>query len=197
LLAPGFLLGMKAARPLQRWRLTIAVRRPQMKATQLLKSQHREAAKIFSELEKGRTAKAAERVQSLVTKLGAHMVIEQELFYPTVKTIKPALVLESFEEHAGAQAMMERLLLTEPEDESFKARLTTLKEMIQHHVEEEESDLFPAVERKVKPQELSALGERMKARFDELVSADDLRQTLDRAEQEQPMPVHFEGVPLQ
>ena len=95
-----------------------------MKATQLLKSQHREAAKIFSELEKGRAANAAERVQSLVTKLGAHMVIEQELFYPTVKSIKPALVLESFEEHAGAQAMMERLLQTEPEDESFKARLT-------------------------------------------------------------------------
>ena len=110
-----------------------------MKATQLLKSQHREAARIFAELEKGRAANAAERVQSLVTKLGAHMVIEQELFYPTVKSIKPALVLESFEEHAGAQVMMERLLLTEPEDESFKARLTTLKEMIQHHVEEEEA----------------------------------------------------------
>ena len=79
-----------------------------MKATQLLKSQHRAAAKIFGELEKGRAASAQARVQELVTSLGAHMVIEQELFYPAVKGIKPDLVLESFEEHAGAQTMMER-----------------------------------------------------------------------------------------
>ncbi len=168
-----------------------------MKATQLLKRQHREAAKIFRELEKGSAGDATRRVQSLVSKLGAHMVIEQELFYPTVKTFKPALVLESFESHAGAQAMMERLLLTDPEDESFKARLRTLKEMIQRHVEEEESALFPSVEKRMRPQELTALAERMKSRFDELLSADDLRQTLDRAEQEQPMPVHFAGAPIQ
>ena len=49
----------------------------------------------------------------------------------------------------------------------------------------------------MEPEELSALGERMKARFDELVSADDLRQTLDRAEQENPMPLHFDSVPMQ
>jgi hemerythrin superfamily protein len=160
-----------------------------MKATQLLKSQHREVAKIFGELEKGRGANAMDRVQKLVTSLGAHMVIEQELFYPAVKSIKPDLVLESFEEHAGAQAMIERLLRTKPDDESFKARVTTLKELIEHHVEEEESDLFPAVEKKMDPADLNGLGAQMKARFDELVSDSGMRETLDRAEQEQPMPL--------
>jgi hemerythrin superfamily protein len=162
-----------------------------MKATQLLKTQHRAVAKIFAELEKGRASNAAGRVRELVTNLGAHMVIEQELFYPVVKAIKPDLVLESFEEHAAAQFGIERLLRTKSDDESFIARVTTLKEMIEHHVEEEEKDLFPKVEKKIKLAELQALGERMKARFDQLVSGEDLRETLDMAEEEQPMPAQF------
>jgi hemerythrin superfamily protein len=164
-----------------------------MKATQLLESQHRAAAKIFGELEKGKGGSAPPRVHELVSSLSAHMVIEQELFYPAVKDIKPDLVLESFEEHAAAQVMMERLLLTKPEDESFPARVTTLKEMIQHHVKEEEESLFPKVEKKMEATELEALGKRMKARFDELVAADNIRGSLDMAEEEQPMPVEFEA----
>ena len=50
----------------------------------LLKSQHRAAAKIFGELEKGRAANAEARVRKLVASLSAHMVIEQELFYPAI-----------------------------------------------------------------------------------------------------------------
>lgn len=165
-----------------------------MKATQLLKSQHRAAAKIFGELEKGRATNAQARVQELVASLSAHMVIEQELFYPAVKEIKPDLVLESFEEHAATQFGMERLLRTKPENESFAARVTTLREMIRHHVEEEESDLFPKVEKQMKAAELQTLGELMKARFDQLVGTNDLRRTLDTAEEEQPMPVEFDGV---
>jgi len=161
-----------------------------MKATQLLRSQHREAEKVFGKLEKGRATSAPQRVRKLCTSLSAHMVIEQELFYPAVKAIRPELVLESFEEHAGAQTMMERLLRTDSDDESFRARVTTLKEMIQHHVEEEEQDLFPAVEKKMKVDELNALGSRMKARFDELVD-NELRETLDKAEELQPMPVEL------
>lgn len=158
-----------------------------MKATQLLRSQHRDAKKILVALENGKVATKS-TVEELVTALGAHMVIEQEMFYPAVKAIKPDLVLESFEEHAGAQTMMERLLATDPGDESFTARVTTLKEMIQHHVEEEEEDLFPAVEKKMAAGELSALGEQMGRRFDE-VKAEGFRPVLNKAEAEQPMPV--------
>ena len=164
-----------------------------MKATKLLKSQHRDAEKIFGELEKGRAANAPERVQKLVEALSAHMVIEQEIFYPAVKALKPDLVLEGFEEHAAAQTGMERLLLTDAADESFAARVTTLKEMISHHVEEEEETLFPAVEREMEASELNELGDQMKARFDELIGTEELREVLDRAEEIQPMPVEFVG----
>jgi hemerythrin superfamily protein len=158
-----------------------------MKATQLLRSQHRDAKKLLVALEKGESASQA-TVEKLVKALGAHMVIEQEIFYPAVKSLKPDLVLEAFEEHAGAQTMMERLLKTEPGDESFTARVTTLKEMIQHHVDEEEEDLFPKVEKQMETAELDALGEQMKSRFDE-VEAKGFRPALDMAEEEQPMPV--------
>ncbi len=162
-----------------------------MKATQLLKQQHKAAKKVFLALEKGRAPAAPDRVKELVASLGAHMVIEQELFYPAVKAIKPDLVLESFEEHAAAQFGMERLLKTDPDDESFIPRVTTLKEMLEHHVEEEEESLFPAVEKKMKASELEALGKVMKERFDELLAKDDPRGTLETAEMEQPMPAQL------
>lgn len=161
-----------------------------MKATELLEKQHRAAETIFAELEKGKRTTAPERVKKLVASLSAHMVIEQEMFYPAVKAIKPDLVKESFEEHAGAQYIMERLLATEPDDENFPARVTTLKEMIQHHVEEEEKDLFPKVEKQMEPAELNALGVRMKAHFEKLMGGD-LRSALNLAEETQPMPVEF------
>ena len=104
------------------------------------------------------------------------------------------MVLESFEEHAATQFGMERLLRTKPENESFAARVTTLKEMIQHHVKEKEEDLFPRVEKQMEAAELDALGKLMKARFEQLVGTNDLRRTLDTAEEEQPMPVEFAGV---
>ena len=63
-----------------------------------------------------------------------------------------------------------------------------MREMIQHHVEEEEEDLFPSAEKKIDASELNALGEQMKSRFDEM-EAKGFRPALDMAEEEQPMPV--------
>jgi hemerythrin-like domain-containing protein len=61
--------------------------------------------------------------------------------------------------------------MTDPEEESFLARVTTLKELIQHHVEEEEEELFPKVEKQMEEDELSQLGKTMKARFEEIIEA--------------------------
>jgi hemerythrin-like domain-containing protein len=64
--------------------------------------------------------------------------------------------------------MMEWLLKTQPVDESFTARPTTLKEMIQHHVDEEEEDLFPTVEKRMDAGELKTLGDQMEKRFEKM-----------------------------
>ncbi len=138
-----------------------------MRATDLLEKQHRKVEATFKKLERGK-GDLRPLVISLANDLAAHMVIEQEIFYPKVKAIKPDLVLESYEEHAIAEYALERLLATKPEAESFQARVTALKELIAHHVEEEERDLFPKVNKAMK-NELEAMGKAMKARFDEAV----------------------------
>ncbi len=138
--------------------------------TRLLEAQHRKVEAIFKKLEKGR-----EPVRPLLTELSnslaGHMAIEQELYYPVAKTAKKDLVLESYEEHSLAEVGLKRLLATSHGDESFAARVTACKELIQHHVEEEEEDLFPAVDKKVSAANLASLAKRMKARFDQVHAA--------------------------
>ncbi len=97
-----------------------------MKATELLKHQHDEVKAIFKQLE-GKADHAKARVEKLANSLSAHMVIEQELFYPAVFEADEDLVLESYEEHAVARFALKRLLKTEPSDETFAAKVTTLK----------------------------------------------------------------------
>lgn len=139
-----------------------------MKATALLESQHRKVEALFKKLESGRSDKHAV-LEELADSLAAHMAIEHELFYPAAKEVDDELVNESFEEHSLAEVALKRLIATDPEDEAFDARVTALKELIMHHVEEEEKDLFPKVEKALDDDQLSSMGKAMKQRFDEVV----------------------------
>ena len=140
-----------------------------MKATELLTKQHNEVKALFKSLEKGNGQTAA-LLEKLANSLAAHMVIEQELFYPAVMAVKEPLVLESYEEHAVARFALKRVMKTEPSDRTFKAKVATLRELIETHVKEEEEDLFPKAEKA-----LGAASERlcdeMKALFDKTVNA--------------------------
>ena len=138
--------------------------------TALLEKQHRKVEGIFKKLEGGR-ADPGPLVTELANDLAGHMAIEQDLYYPAVKKVDPSLVLESYEEHSIAELALKRLLATSPKHEAFKARVTTLQELIQHHVEEEEGDLFPHVDKKLDAATLATLGEQMKARFARVVAA--------------------------
>jgi iron-sulfur cluster repair protein YtfE (RIC family) len=140
-----------------------------MKATDLLEKQHAKVKAIFAKLE-GREDGRDELVTELANDLAAHMTIEQELFYPAVREVDTELVAESFEEHALAELALRRLLVS-PSDAAFKARVTALKELIEHHVKEEEEELFPKVEKALEEGKLLQLGEQMEARFDEVVEA--------------------------
>jgi len=136
-----------------------------MKATSLLEKQHRKVEGILKKLESGKSDTSA-LLRELADDLAAHMAIEQQIFYPAVRSLKKGLVAESFEEHAIAELALKRLLATSPTADSFKAKVTTLKELIEHHVEEEEEELFPSVEKKIDEEALENLGKRMKAAFE-------------------------------
>ncbi|WP_437966302.1 hemerythrin domain-containing protein [Sorangium sp. So ce260] len=137
-----------------------------MKATSLLEKQHRKVESLFKQLESGKS-EPAPLLAELANELVAHMAIEQESFYPAVRQVKEDLILESYEEHAIAELALKRLLATDPEDISFKARVTTLKELIQHHVEEEEEELFPKVEEAIDEKRLAELGKELNAEFEQ------------------------------
>lgn len=117
-----------------------------MKATALLEKQHDEVRAIFKLLEKG-NGHSSELLTKLANSLAAHMAIEQELLYPAVLKVKEDLILESYEEHEVARFALKRLMRTKPSDRTFKAKVTTLKEILEDHMEEEEGELFPVSEK--------------------------------------------------
>ena len=157
-----------------------------MEATKLLKTQHTEVKELFAKFER---AKGGSQKQTLFDEiadaLAAHCAIEEKIFYPSVYVgpLKDDLH-EAVEEHLAAKRVIVDLLDMHPDDEQFDAKMTVLKEEIEHHVKEEEGSLFPKVEKSFPSEELSALGDQMKQLFDELQSGEprkDVPRETDRA----------------
>ncbi|WP_437633579.1 hemerythrin domain-containing protein [Sorangium sp. So ce854] len=141
-----------------------------MKATDLLKEQHQEVDELFERMERMSQAGGNEIIalrDELVATLVGHAAIEEEIFYPESREALGAypLIPTSYEEHALVHIMLQKLLSAEPGDESFHARLSVLKELVQHHVQEEEQQLFPKLEGAMGAERLEELGDRMEARF--------------------------------
>ena len=137
-----------------------------MDAISLLTKHHRKAETALKKLCRSYDQATLHQVAS---ELAAHMVIEETIFYPAVRRVNQDLILESYEEHAIAQFALKRLVATPGRDPRFQARATALLELIQAHVKEEESELFPKVEKMIDDETLDALGERLQQRFEELV----------------------------
>ncbi len=138
-----------------------------MKATDLLKKQHREVKALFKKVEK--TEDAGQRRQLLgqiAEDLKLHTRIEEEIFYPAIRDLgtKKAeeMIDEAFEEHHVVDLVLAELPSVDPEDERFHAKMTVLSELVEHHVEEEEEEMFKLAQ-KLGDEELKSLAERMQA----------------------------------
>ncbi|RXZ36562.1 hemerythrin domain-containing protein [Oxalobacteraceae bacterium CAVE-383] len=121
-------------------------------AIALLKADHREAEDLFAQYEKLKdTDKTQEKFEIAKKVCGAlliHMEIEEKLFYPRVRGAvhDDDLVNEAVVEHAGAKELIEQLGALKPDDPMFDAKIKVLSEQIEHHVEEEEKEMFPKAE---------------------------------------------------
>ena len=136
-----------------------------MKATALLEKQHREVEDLFTTLEAG--PPNDDLVEELCTALTAHAMIEEEIFYPAARKFNKGLILESVEEHELMAHAVKRVAHCDPERESFHARLKAAKEVVERHVQEEETELLPAMAESLEGDD-EALGQRMEQRFEEL-----------------------------
>ena len=143
-------------------------------ALDLLRSQHDDVETLFEGIEKSSNASTkAGLFEQLADQLAAHAAIEEKLFYPAMvaKSTRDILV-ESTEEHLSIKRLIADLLELDVEDEHFSAKLSVLKEQVEHHArEEEEKELFPKCEKLSSKDELEALGGEMLALFEALMEA--------------------------
>jgi hemerythrin superfamily protein len=142
-----------------------------MDAITLLKSQHDEVESLFTKYEKAKDPNSKQAIFNVIAdNLAAHSTIEEKLFYPSVYIgeIKDDLK-EAVEEHLSAKRVIADLLAMKPTDPKFDAKVLVLQEQIEHHVEDEEGELFPNVRKLMPKRELEALGEAMEQMFDKLM----------------------------
>lgn len=140
-------------------------------ALALLKADHKEVSGWFEDFEdaEGDAAKSA-LVAKICLALKVHTRIEEEIFYPAAReaTKDDDLLDEAVVEHAGAKDLIAQLEGMKPGDDLYDAKVKVLGEQIAHHVEEEETELFP--ESKQAKMDLVALGAQMAERKAALMS---------------------------
>jgi len=112
-------------------------------------------------------------MSEIATALEGHTVIEEEMFYPAVRGLgtqkAEEMVMEAFEEHHVVKLVLAELPQLDPDDERFEAKMTVLSELVEHHADEEEKEMFKLAN-KLGKDELEALGEQMEQRFEAVVS---------------------------
>lgn len=153
-----------------------------MNAIDLLEQQHREVEELFEKFESAgeKAKKTKERLcRELSDQLAMHAEIEEKLFYPESKQEKTEEILrESVEEHLAMKRILADLLEIGADDEQFDAKMSVLKEQVEHHVEEEEKELFPKVRKSLSKDELEDLGNRMQEMFERLEAEGDAREKI-------------------
>lgn len=162
-----------------------------MNALDLLKQQHDEVKKLFKQYEKladHADAKRQELFEMIADRLSAHAAIEEQYFYPSVKAEDTEdLLREAAEEHLSAKRLIADLLEMDAGDEEFDAKMQVLQEQIDHHVEEEESDLFKKVRKILSKEQLEDLGLQMEQEFEELMEAEPRNQVPAQTDQAAPI----------
>ena len=137
-----------------------------MNAFELLKQDHKKVSGIFEKLDQ--TTERGEKTREelftqLKNELDVHARIEEEIFYPAIKQAKEThdITLEAFEEHRVVKRLLAELDSLDKTDERWGAKLTVLKENVEHHVEEEEGEMFKSAREVLSREQVEVLGARM------------------------------------
>ena len=146
-------------------------------AIKLLTQDHKAVKKLFDEYDKLVKAEAEPDLrealaQQICEMLTAHATIEEELFYPQARDAlgeEADLIDEATVEHASAKDLIAQIQEASPDEALYDAKVKVLGEYIQHHVKEEEGEIFPKI--KKSDLDLSALGEEMAQRKEQLQSS--------------------------
>jgi hemerythrin-like domain-containing protein len=136
-------------------------------ALELIHSDHQEVSALFEQALNDGTPSAQRRkaTAQILQALTVHAEMEEQLFYPALRKAGGRedrdMVLEAYEEHGVVKDLVAKIEAIQGRDETLKAKLTVLKELVQHHVKEEESEVFGEARKRLGDERLQALGEEM------------------------------------
>lgn len=143
-------------------------------AIAMLTADHKEVKAMFKQYDElGDRARAAKKklADQICNALTLHATVEEEIFYPALRAASKEaadLLDEAEVEHAGAKDLIGQIQAMDPEDDLYDAKVTVLGEQIDHHVGEEEGEMFPMA--KKAKLDMAALGSEMAMRKDELAA---------------------------
>jgi len=148
-----------------------------MNAIRLLMQDHKKVRQLLSELEGTTTRNARDRqrlVQEISNEVNVHAQIEEEIFYPAFKeaakkTEDTDMFYEAAEEHHVVEMVLPELESADPSSDEFTAKAKVLKELIEHHADEEEKEMFKRAKTIMDEDELEELGTRLEERKMELM----------------------------
>ena len=146
-------------------------------AIKMLIADHREVDALFKKFDEAKDDESAKAdiVGEICDALSIHAEIEEEIFYPAARDALSEkgddLLDEAEVEHASIKSLVGQLQDAEPDEDLYDAKVKVLKEYVQHHVKEEEGELFPKV--KKTSLDLEQLGAELAERKTELMGADD------------------------
>lgn len=139
-----------------------------MNAFELLKEDHARVSAIFEKLEPT-TERALKTREELFTKLknelDVHTQIEEQIVYPVLKEEEETrdITLEGIEEHNIVKTLLQEMEAMPVDSEEWTAKLTVLKESVEHHVEEEEGEMFPKARKALSKEKIEEMGTRIEA----------------------------------
>ena len=118
-----------------------------MDVLQFLKNEHDEVKAVFAKLEKAKGTEASRLWEQLSSMISLHEELEETYFYPRLREASTTedLVLESYQEHHVMDVLIGEIAKLRPSDEEWEPKIKVLEENTEHHIEEEEGELFPKV----------------------------------------------------
>lgn len=130
----------------------------------LLKADHQTVSELFDTVEAARGQAKSAAFKKLKTELDVHAHIEETFLYPALKKAEASrdITLEAYEEHKVVKDLLAELAAGKPSDQ-WNAKLTVLRENVDHHVDEEEGELFDRAKEVLTDEQLELLGDEMAA----------------------------------
>jgi hemerythrin superfamily protein len=137
-------------------------------AVSMLKEDHQKVKGLFQRFESADESEKEKIFNEIFRELEIHTTVEEEIFYPAMRKLESEMIAESLEEHNIFDFILGGMKKVKASDESYEAKFTTLKENVEHHMEEEEGEMFPKAEQSLGGQ-LAELGQKMMERKEALM----------------------------